>query len=274
MAINPFYLEPHLILDIGNTKIAGTVFVADTIVNQFRIVHQGSWMKALKKWLEENGPFSAVLLGSVAPHLNKRVGAIFQKKQIPFAVLQDLSLDVKILGANDGKVKIGSDRLADTYGALKLHPGNSITVAMGTALVFNVVGKERSFRGGLICPGIAMCARALATQTALLPLVHVAKPSFCCSQTTEENISGGIYYSILGAVEKIVQQLKQECFPREPATVIMTGGVFSNPAAPSALTNAFVQDLKGIVDAFEPNLTVIGMNEIFKRFFLIGSPTY
>lgn len=254
------YNAPHLVLDIGNTKVGGAVFEGDKILSKFRFKRGADWHDYLGERVAACGTLSGALVSSVVPALNSQV----------IKILKDQG--VNPLLASDGKIPIGnkghgvgSDRLADACGAVKLHGENVIAVSVGTALVFNVI-KEAVFCGGVICPGMGMGVRALAEHCAMLPLVDVERPERICSLETIGNIQSGAYYGFVGTIERIVSGLQRECFSDKKAIVIMTGGVFSrNRGEPTELGEQLEGDLRGVIDSLEIDLTVIGLNEIFKH---------
>ena len=72
---------------------------------------------------------------------------------------------------------MGSDRIADAMGAVKLFPErNLIVVDFGTATTVCAVSKDRVFLGGNIMPGIRLAMEALESKTAKLPSVEI-KPA-------------------------------------------------------------------------------------------------
>ena len=74
---------------------------------------------------------------------------------------------------------VGKDRLVDAAYAAANFPLPVITVDLGTATTFNVVDKDRVFRGGVICPGLSTGLRALGERCAQLPQVHLGSPKKC-----------------------------------------------------------------------------------------------
>ncbi len=258
--IKQTYLSPHLVIDIGNTKIGGAVFAGDELIMKFRFRRSAHWTEELSRSLIHCGKLSGALVSSVFPAINPTVMQMLSSLKIPVTFVEDLKLTIDNHGHN-----VGSDRLADAYGVMKLHPGNAITIAVGTALVFNVI-KGNAFYGGAICPGMGMGLRALAEHCALLPLVEITKPTVVCSNETEGNMRSGIYYGLLGTIERLIKELKHECFADSTACVVMTGGLFSGTQGESTILGTQLKrDLGNIVDHLEVDLTSIGLNEIYKK---------
>ena len=90
---------------------------------------------------------------------------------------------------------VGKDRLVDAAYAAANFPLPVITVDLGTATTFNVVDKDRVFRGGVICPGLSTGLRALGERCAQLPQVHLGSPKKAIGTNTESCMLSG---SVLG----------------------------------------------------------------------------
>lgn len=74
------------------------------------------------------------------------------------------------------------------------------------------------------------------------------------SITTAGNIECGLYWGLIGAIERILREMKKSL---PGAAVVATGGL----ASMDDLKN----DLKGIIDHFEPQLTCLGLYELLKE---------
>jgi type III pantothenate kinase len=104
--------------------------------------------------------------------------------------------------------QLGCDRFAAAIGARALAPGQDLIVATcGTATTVDAVGADGRFVGGMILPGLAMMAGALARNTAQLPQVAPgagldkgAPPLF--GDNTDDAIVSGILSAQAGAIER------------------------------------------------------------------------
>ena len=102
--------------------------------------------------------------------------------------------------------QLGCDRFAAAIGARALHPGRPLVVATcGTATTIDAISANGVFIGGMILPGLALMAGALANNTAQLPQVQAgaALPATFASNTMDAIVSGCINAQA-GAIERAV----------------------------------------------------------------------
>lgn len=248
-----------LCLDIGNTQIHGGVFDGDTLCCQFRKSTQplGSTDELgifFVSALRENGvdPRSVrhVALCSVVPAaLHPLRGASRQYfKREPFVLQAGVKTGLKIRYRNP--LEVGADRIAGAIAAVHRHPArNLIVVDCGTATTFDVVTSGGDYLGGVILPGIGVSAEALASRTAKLPRVEIARPETVLGRSTVESIQSGLYHGHTGAIRHLVAELTREAFGGERPHVVGTGG--------------FVRMLEEerLFDEIVPELVLLGLKQ-------------
>src|ERR1700679_2500825 len=191
-----------LCLDIGNTQIHGGVFDGDTLLCQFRKSTQplGS--------TDELGIFLVSVLreNRVDPHSIKRValcsvvpaalhpvrGACRQYfNHEPFVLQAGVKTGLKVKYRNP--LEVGSDRIAGAIAGGRRRPASDlIVVDCGTATTFDVVTASGDYLGGVILPGVGVSAETLASRTAKLPRVEIAKPETVLGRSTVESIQSGL----------------------------------------------------------------------------------
>ena len=98
-----------------------------------------------------------------------------------------------------------------------------VTVDLGTATTFNVVDKDRVFRGGVICPGLSTGLRALGDRCAQLPQVHLGSPKSAIGTNTEKCMLSGSVMGTAVLIDGMVQRIEEEL--GSPATLVVTGGL-------------------------------------------------
>lgn len=252
------------IIDIGNTNVKIAFFKEDCLEESRSIPSSSSLKEVLIPFLQSKA-IEKAFIASVQHETEKTVKEILHEHSIPIVmfdpVLLSLTLDV------DEPQAVGQDRIANVYGALRHFPTfDCIVVDIGTAVTFDFVTKEGSYLGGAIYPGIDISAKALANYTNKLPYVQVLKPETALARTTETHIQSGIYYGLLGAVERIVSELRLTSISPSSVKVLATGGATrienTNMCEDKVL---FIEDLKDLVDFIDPHLTAVGLYEIFKE---------
>jgi type III pantothenate kinase len=82
---------------------------------------------------------------------------------------ENTELGIKVRTSKPSEV--GSDRLVNALGALKLYCGPLIIVDSGTAITLDVIGSDGGFDGGVIAPGVHLSMEALHAVAAKLPRI-------------------------------------------------------------------------------------------------------
>jgi type III pantothenate kinase len=246
-----------LCLDIGNTQIHGGVFEGDVLRCQFRKSTQplgstdelGIFFAAV---LRENGidprAVDRVALCSVVPAaLHPVRGASKQYfRNEPFVLQAGVKTGLRVRYRNP--LEVGADRIAGAIAAAQRNPGrNLIVVDCGTATTFDVVTADGDYLGGVILPGVGVSAETLASRTAKLPRVEIARPETVLGRTTIESIQSGLYNGHTGAIRHLVGELTREVFRGERPHVVGTGGF------------ARMFEAEHIFDEIVPELVLLGL---------------
>ncbi len=224
-----------LCLDIGNSQIHGGVFADDALRCQFRKSTQplgtsdelGIFLTAVLRAQDvDPRAIDRVAICSVVPaalHSVRNASLKYFQRE-PFILQAGVKTGLKIRYRNPGEV--GADRIAGAIAAAHLHPARDlIVVDCGTATTFDVVTAAGDYLGGAILPGLGVSAESLASHTAKLPRVEIARPEAALGRTTVESIQSGLYHGHVGAIRHLVAELRREAFPEAAPRVIGTGGV-------------------------------------------------
>jgi len=223
-----------LTIDVGNTSTTCGLFDGDKIIFQFRRetnIHSSSDEIGIffRDVLRENGydwkSISRIGVCSVVPSVNYSLSSACSKylNHEPLFVQAGIKTGLKIKYANPKE--IGADLIAAAMGAVSLYPDrNTIIVDMGTATTLELISKENEFLGGSIMPGFKISVDALASGTAKLPSVEIAKPTGIYGSTTTEAIQVGLYYGNAGAIKEICSVYQNQVFHGEKTFVLGTGG--------------------------------------------------
>lgn len=253
-----------LALDVGNSQMYCGVFDGDTLVTQFR--HASSARSSsdeigvfLRGALRENSvdPESIKVVGisSVVPELNYSLRACCQKyfDLEPMIMRPGIKTGLRI-SYKDPK-EVGSDRIADAIGAVKLFPNrNLIVVDFGTATTVCAIDKNATFLGGNIMPGVRLAMETLEQKTAKLPSVEIKPARSAIGKTTVESIQSGLYWSNVGMVRELSQRISEEVFADEAPLLVATGG-FAHLFHRENLFDEVVPDLilTGLMEALRLN---------------------
>ncbi len=137
--------------------------------------------------------------------------------------------------------EVGADRIVNAVAAIARYPEGALVVDSGTAITVDVVGPDRTYRGGAIMPGMLVSLEALAARTAKLPRVHLEKPSCAVGRGTADGIRSGMYYGFAGMVDRVMEEMLPELgfTPR----IIATGGMAGELASVSRHIEEYDRDL-------------------------------
>ena len=112
-----------------------------------------------------------------------------------------LAMDVE--GADTG----GADRALAVLAALAhMPPGQpGLVVSCGTAITIERVTAEGVWQGGVIAPGLFLCARALHLLTAQLPLVHPDQSAPSWGRGTLPSLEAGVFWGTVGSIRELAR---------------------------------------------------------------------
>lgn len=253
-----------LALDVGNSQIYCGVFDELELKIQFR--HASSSRSSsdeigvfLRGALRENNvdpeQIETIAISSVVPELNYSLRSCCQKyfDIEPMVMRPGIKTGLKI--AYKDPKEVGSDRIADAIGAVKLFPErNLIVVDFGTATTVCAISKDCTFLGGNIMPGVRLAMEALEAKTAKLPSVEIKPARNAIGKTTVDSIQSGLYWSNVGMVRELSKRITEEVFADEPPLIIATGG-FAHLFDRESLFDHVVSDLilVGLLEALRLN---------------------
>lgn len=253
-----------LCLDVGNSHIYGGVYDSGRVLLTFRRgTKAGSssdeYGLFFRSVLRENGidpnQVVEIALCSVVPETIYAISAACHKyfDIRPFILQAGVKTGLKIQYRNP--LEVGSDRIANAIAGVELFPGqNLIILDLGTATTLCAIGKDRSYRGGVILPGLKMSMQALESGTSKLGSVEIVRTETCLGRTTPSSIQSGLYFGHLGALREIMHRIQLEEFEGKRPKVIATGG-FATLFGGTGLFDQIVQDLvlRGLLGVLEMN---------------------
>ena len=251
-------------LDVGNSHIYGGVYESGRVLLTFRKASKSGassdeYGLFFRSVLRENGidpnQVNEIALCSVVPEAVYAISAACHKyfDIRPFILKAGVKTGLKILYRNP--LEVGADRIANAIAGVELFPGkNLIILDLGTATTLCAVGEDRSYRGGVILPGLKMSMQALESGTSKLGSVEIIRKEGCLGRTTASSIQSGLYFGHLGALREIMHRIQLEEFDGKRPTVIATGG-FATLFGGTGLFDQVVQDLvlRGLLGVLEMN---------------------
>lgn len=254
-----------LAIDISNTTIKAGVFCGDKLVADWRFATERHKMAddyamlLLNLFQAEGTPtdqITGVSISCVVPPLR----AVFERLSRrylhvePLMVGPDITLGVTL--AVDSPLQVGADRVVNTLAAHRLYGGPAISIAFGTATVFDCVSVDGHYLGGAIAPGMVVALESLTRSAAQLSQIELVRPPHAIGKNSIHAMQSGLVLGYAALVEGLVKRLTREMSsPAVPQSVkvIATGGL-AEVIAPE--TDA--------IEILDPHLTLKGLRLIYE----------
>lgn len=250
-----------LALDIGNSNTTIGLFEGARLRAGWRLTTHRSqtedeFLLALRGLLHGEGAapgeVSGAIVASVVPPLDATVRQALRRQFGLEALFVGPGLKTGMPILYDSPADVGADRIVNAVAGFAAHGGPLIIVDFGTATTFDVVSAKGEYRGGVICPGLAISAEALFARTARLQRVEIREPERLIGNTTVGSIQSGLYYGYLGLVDGLIERLRGELGAE--TKVIATGGLAPLVARGSRY-----------ITACDEQLTLTGLRLLWER---------
>ena len=218
----------YILGDIGNSETK--VFLVDTnykIIRNINFPSKGINKKVLninfKILIKDFKKVKKVLFCSVVPKSFDFIKK-FLLKYTSYKCYEIKDLNLKSLINIDVNYKqVGSDRLTNAISLLD-NKNNYIILDFGTATTFDVLIKK-TYRGGVIAPGIKISLNTLSDKATLIPKINLKKISKVVGIDTVSAVRSGFFWGYAGLIDNIVNLIKKET--GKSFKLVITGG-FSN----------------------------------------------
>ncbi len=226
LAMSSASAEHCLVVDIGNTNATCGIFRGSRLVEHSDVptqdlLRQAAVVRRLARdWAARR--VERVLVASVVPRASRLLEQVLKRSQLPRPLLLGREIIAPVANRYRFPQQVGQDRLANAVGALDRYGAPVIIVDCGTAITIDVVDRRRCYLGGLIMPGLDVSLWALASRTALLPLLKASAPQSFIGRETAGSMLSGVVYGAAAACNGLVPRLAKR-FARRPA-VVVTGG--------------------------------------------------
>ena len=237
-----------LAIDVGNTRLKWALHSAPR--RDAPVLAQGAeFLENIDKLAEGEWarlPAPNRMLGCVVAGdaIKRRVEDQMELWDVSANWVVSSSFEAGVTNGYDHPARLGADRWVAMIGAWHrgLAQGEArpmVVVMVGTAVTVDALDASGRFLGGLILPGHGIMLRALESGTAGL---RVPTGNVCPFPTnTSDALTSGGTYAIAGAVERMVQHVRQHT-GAEPRCM-MTGGAGWKMAPSMSLQFELVDNL-------------------------------
>ena len=243
----------NLCIDWGNTNVKAAIFDNDTLTRQI-VFSEESALEKVSALMEGYKPVKAIMC-SVAHHDDEVEHLI--KSRIKSVIILDGYTRTPINNAYLSPDSLGPDRLAMACGAYFHYPDkNNLVIGVGTCVTYNLVQKNKTFRGGAISPGLHMRLKAMNAFTDKLPEIKPEGDLILLGYDTETCLRSGAVLGMAAEIDGMIRNFESQ-YPDFNA--ILTGGD----------ATYFASKIKSKIFA-DPDLLLKGLNLILN--YNVSSP--
>ena len=161
-----------------------------------------------------------ILFCSVVPKSFNLIKKFLSKKtKIRCYEVKNLNLK-SLINIKVNYKQVGSDRLTNAI-SLMDNKKNFIILDFGTATTFDVL-INKTYRGGVIAPGIKISLNTLSDKATLIPKVNLKKIKKVVGVDTISAVRSGFFWGYAGLIDNIVNLIKKET--NKSFKLVITGG--------------------------------------------------
>ena len=161
-----------------------------------------------------------ILFCSVVPKSFSLIKKFLSKKtKIRCYEVKDLNLK-SLINIKVNYKQVGSDRLTNAISLID-YKNNFIILDFGTATTFDVL-INKTYRGGVIAPGIKLSLNTLSDKATLIPKVNLKKIKKVIGVNTISAVRSGFFWGYAGLIDNIVNLIKKET--NKSFKLVITGG--------------------------------------------------
>lgn len=252
-----------LAIDIGNTNIVIGVMNGMELISSFRMTTQtprtsDEYGIMIVDLLRQRGidthSITAVIVSSVVPDIMYSFTNGIKRYLKQKVMIVGPGLKTGLAVRTDNPREVGADRIVNCVAAYDIYGGPCIAIDFGTSTTYDIVNDKGEFIGGLITPGIRICADALWQRAAQLPHMEIKKTKGILDcKNTITSMQSGLIYGYIGQLEYIVNKVKEE-MQCDNMKVVATGGLAK-----------VIQDGTNVIDHYDSLLTLKGLAIIYEK---------
>ena len=211
--------------DIGNSETK--VFLVSSnnrIINNINFpsnkINEKTLNSKFKILVKDFKKIRKILFCSVVPKSFSLIKKFLSKKtKIRCYEVKELNLK-SLINIKVNYKQVGSDRLTNAISLID-YKNNFIILDFGTATTFDVL-INKTYRGGVIAPGIKLSLNTLSDKATLIPKVNLKKIKKVVGVDTISAVRSGFFWGYAGLIDNIVNLIKKET--NKSFKLVITGG--------------------------------------------------
>lgn len=234
----------YLLIDVSNSFTKVAFASRKKLERAHRIETKRLTSKVLGDYLRRR-EVGTIVVSSVVPSRNRAIRKAVRGRRIVW-VSARVSLGITVDYPKPRT--IGADRLANAAAVAFLYRTPAIVVDFGTAVTFDIVSGNKSYIGGVICPGLEAMTSFLYQRTALLPRLSLKEPRRAVGKSTMEAMRSGAIFGYRGLVREIIARICEQEFAGKRVKVVGTGGYAQ-----------LIARKLSVIERVDPQLTLEGL---------------
>ena len=249
-------------IDIGNTNIVLGGFQGREILFEARMATDqlktsDQYCAELKNML---GLFEVkvtdvedVIISSVVPPVLNSFKTAIRKLTGKQCLIVGPGLKTGLNIRMDNPKQVGSDLIVAAVAGVREYGAPLLIIDMGTATTITAVGRNSTYLGGCICPGVRISLDALISRTAQLPGISLGSTQKVIGHNTIDCMQSGVMIGAAAMLDGMVERMEQEM--GEPCKTVITGGIsrFILPYCHRKMTYDKDLLLKGLMQLYYNN---------------------
>jgi len=222
-----------IVIDIGNTNLVIGLYDDDQLLSSWRLFTDksrtedeyfiviSSLLLSIKEDLEN---IAIAVLSSVVPQLNRVIRKLFEKYSNCRFIQVNSEMDLNLKFLTPDYSHIGADLLAIAYTSVHKYKTNTIICDLGTATTIQLTGKDGTFYGASIIPGVKSSSNILFEKASQLTDIKLERPKGILGLTTKDALLSGIINGHAFILDGFIRRIKEEYNLKDYKT-IATGGI-------------------------------------------------
>lgn len=222
-----------IVIDIGNTNLVIGVYNEDQLLSSWRILTdknrtEDEYFVVISTLLlsirEEIENIAIAVLSSVVPQLNIVIRKMFEKYFSCKFVNVNSKMDLNLKFLVPEYSHVGADLLVNAYSSIHKYKTNTIVCDLGTATTIQLTGRDGTFYGAVIIPGVRSSSSQLFEKTSQLADIKLEKPQVTLGFSTKDALLSGIVNGHAFILDGFIRKIKAEYNLKDYKT-IATGGI-------------------------------------------------
>lgn len=223
-----------LAIDIGNSNILCGIYKKDELVATFRLESDQSRTEdefstqiigCLSNLELDYRNIKGIIISSTTMAINP----IFEKMCLKYFNTKPMFVGPNIKSGVIIKIEhpktLGPDILVGIVAAKNKYGLECLVVDLGTATTMTIINDKNEYIGGIVYPGIKTSIKALAQNTATLPVIDLEVPDKIICGETVQALQAGLMYGYASMLDGMIEKMEAEYGKK--LKVIFTGGLAS-----------------------------------------------